>query len=405
GGGGRPNGRVRVGVMGLSRGLAHVEALKRVKNVEVAWVCDVDRERLGAGVERASAGGSGKVRGTDDFRRMLEDASLDAVTIAAPNHWHAPAAMLACDAGKHVYVEKPGSHNVREADWLVEVAERTGRRVQLGTQRRSWPAVREMVERLHGGVIGRVTYARGWYSNARGSIGRGRMVSVPEGLNYALWQGPAPSRVYLDNLVHYNWHWRWHWGGGELANNGVHALDLMCWGLKVGHPRRVTFHGGRYHFGDDQETPDTAVATYDFGEVGASWDTSSCVPRREEDLPFVAFSGVGGGVVNGGGGYIVYDEQGKEVSRREDEGGDVSHFENFVGAIRGEIALHAWIGEGQKAARLCHLGNIAYRSGMVLDVDQEDGGVVGVGSAAAAALWGREYERVWGKELERVTAG
>ncbi len=129
------------------------------------------------------------------------------------------------------------------------------------------------------------------------------------------------------------------------------------------------------------------------------------MPRREEDLPFVAFYGEGGSVVNRGGGYIVYDEQGKEVSRREDEGGDVSHFENFVGAIRGEVALHAWIGEGQKAARLCHLGNIAYRSGMVLDVDQEDGGVVGVGSSWAAALWGREYERVWGKELERVTAG
>jgi predicted dehydrogenase len=231
------------------------------------------------------------------------------------------------------------------------------------------------------------------------------MVSVPEGLNYALWQGPAPARVYLDNLVHYNWHWRWHWGGGELANNGVHALDLISWGLKVGHPKRVTFNGGRYHFSDDQETPDTAVASYDFGEVGASWDTSSCIPRRGEDLPFVSFYGEGGTVVNRGSGYIVYDEQGKEVARREDEGGDVSHFENFVGAIRGESSLHAWIGEGQKAARLCHLGNIAYRGGVTLDVERQGGSVVGVGSVAATALWGRDYERGWGKELERIAAG
>jgi predicted dehydrogenase len=390
--------------MGLSRGIAHVDALLALPNVEVTWLCEVDEARRESGLARVRARQGASVRGTEDIRRLLDDEELDALTIAAPNHWHAPATILACAAGKHVYVEKPGSHNVQEADWMVEVARRTGRRVQLGTQRRSWPAVREMMERIRGGVIGRVTFARCWYSSARGSIGRGQAVPVPEGLDYGLWQGPAPERPYLDNLVHYNWHWRWHWGGGELANNGVHALDLVCWGLQVGHPRRVAYNGGRYHFDDDQETPDTAVAVYDFGATGAAWDGSSCVPRREESLPFVAFYGEGGSVVNRGSGYAVYDEKGNEMVARSDAGGDRSHFENFVAAIRGEAELHAEIGEGQKAARLCHLGNIAYRTGMSLAVNGRNGNVTGSAAAAAELFWGRNYQESWGTMIREVVS-
>jgi len=399
-----PAARLRVGVMGLSRGMAHVDALLALPNVEVAWVCDVDKTRSEAGLVRVRERQTSPVQTTGDFRRMLDDGELDALTIAAPNHWHAPATILACAAGKHVYVEKPGSHNVREADWMVEVARRTGRRVQLGTQRRSWPAVREMMERVHDGVIGRATFGRCWYSSARGSIGRGRVVPVPDGLDYGLWQGPAPERPYVDNLVHYNWHWRWHWGGGELANNGVHALDLVCWGLGVMHPRRVTYNGGRYHYDDDQETPDTALATYDFGGVGAAWDGSSCVPRPQEELPFVAFYGEGGSVVNRGSGYTVYDEQGKEVAAQSGPGGDRSHFENFVAAIRGEEELHAEIGEGQKAARLCHMGNVAYRTGMTLELDGKSGRVTGSAASAARRLWGREYQEAWGASIRKALA-
>jgi predicted dehydrogenase len=382
--------------------MAHVDALLALPNVDVTWVCDVDETRREAGLARVRARQTSPVQSTQDLRRMLDDDEVDALTIAAPNHWHAPATILACAAGKHVYVEKPGSHNVREADWMVEAARRYGRRVQLGTQRRSWPAIREMVERVHGGVIGRVTFARCWYSNARGSIGRGRAVPIPDGLDYGLWEGPAPTRPYVDNLVHYNWHWRWHWGGGELANNGVHGLDLICWGLGVKYPRRVTYNGGRYHYDDDQETPDTAVAAYDFGTAGATWDGSSCVPRPQEDLPFVAFYGEGGSVVNRSSGYTVYDEKGREIAAQNGAGGDRSHFENFVAAIRGGAELHAEIGEGQKAARLCHLGNIAYRAGMTLELNDEDGSIVGSAASAAKQLWGREYQETWAASIRKA---
>jgi predicted dehydrogenase len=292
-----------------------------------------------------------------------------------------------------VYVEKPGSHNGRESELMVAAARKHRRLVQLGTQRRSWPGVREAIDRLHGGAIGRVTYARCWYSNARGSIGRGKPAAVPANLDYGLWQGPAPERPYLDNVVHYNWHWRWHWGGGELANNGVHALDLVTWGLKVQHPRRVVFNGGRYHFDDDQETPDTGGAVFDFGSCGASWDDSSCAARNQEALPFVAFYGEGGCLEQDGNGYKIYDEKGKETASGTGPGGDRGHFENFIAAIREGTALQAEIEEGQKAARLCHLGNIAYRTGHTLEVDTATGHVQG--DAKAGQLWGREYRAGW----------
>lgn len=396
-----PAAVVRVGVMGLSRGLAHIDALLSLPNVQVAWVCDVDELRLQAGKARVEARQTSGVRATRDVRRVLEDASVDALTIAAPNHWHAPATVMACAAGKHVYVEKPGSHNLQEADWMVAAARRHDRKVQLGTQRRSWPALREMVAQLQGGVVGKVAFARSWYSNARGSIGRGRRVAVPDALDYGLWQGPAPERPYVDNLVHYQWHWRWHWGGGELANNGVHALDLVRWGLGVGLPHRVSYLGGRYHFDDDQETPDTAVATFDFGTSGAAWDGSSCVPRGQEDLPFVAFYGPGGSVVNRGSGFTVYDEKGQVVATQTGEGGDRLHFENFLEAIRGDAALHAEIGEGQQAARLCHLGNLAYRTGG-RTLEWPGGNVTRPSEPELLRLWGREYAPGW---EARIRAG
>jgi len=388
-----PTTRLRVGVMGLSRGMAHVEAFLSLPNVEVTWLCDAADDRLRSAQERVEASTGKPARVTADVRRILDDPEVDALAIAAPNHWHAPAAILACAAGKHVYVEKPGSHNLQEAAWIVEAARKHGRQVQLGTQRRSWPGVQEMVERLHGGVIGRVRFARCWYAAARGSIGRGQPAPIPPGLDYLQWQGPAPDRPYLDNVVHYNWHWRWHWGGGELANNGVHALDLVCWGLGVNHPTRVVYNGGRYHFEDDQETPDTGAATYDFGPCGASWDQSSCLPRREENLPFVAFYGDGGCVTNRGGGYQVHDLQGKQTESGSGPAGDREHFENFVDAIRKGTPLRAEIGEGQKAARLCHLGNIAYRTGRTLQVDPDTGRIRD--EAAAAQLIGREYRPGW----------
>jgi predicted dehydrogenase len=227
-----------------------------------------------------------KPKGVKDLRRVLDDPDIDAVSIAMPDHWHAPAAILACAAGKHVYVEKPGSHNGEESEWIVAAARKYKRQVQMGNQRRSWPWVQEAIKALHDGEIGQLYFARAWYTNHRASIGRGKPTPVPEWLDYSLWQGPAPERPFQDNVIHYNWHWFWNWGTGELGNNGVHAIDLARWGLGVDLPRRITCGGNRYHFQDDWETPDLYVATFDFGDKGIVWEGQSCDPRGFEGEGF-----------------------------------------------------------------------------------------------------------------------
>jgi predicted dehydrogenase len=203
-----------------------------------------------------------------------------------------------------------------------------------------------------------VLFCRTHYINARASIGHGKPIPVPSNLNYDLWQGPVPERPYVDNLVHYNWHWRWHWGGGELANNGVHALDLARWGLGVDYPKRVTYTGGRYHFDDDQESPDTAIATFDFGACGASFDHSSCNPRKHDKLPFVEFYGDKGCLVQDDAGYKIYDLNGAEISSGHGPGGDQVHVENFIMRFARKPLLRPRSAKA-KSSLLCHLGNIA----------------------------------------------
>ena len=392
-----PSRRVVVGVMGLGRGLDHVKALLRLPDVELRYLIDVDGTRLEKGQKVCADAKAPAPKALKDFRRALEDRELDALCIATPNHWHTPATLLACEAGKHVYVEKPGSHDAAEAVSLSGAARRHGRLIQLGTQRRSWPAIREAVERLHAGAIGEVRTARAWYTNRRGTIGRGRPAPVPEGLDYDLWQGPAPERPYLDNVVHYNWHWRWHWGGGEVANNGPHAFDLARWGLGATLPRRVTCGGGRYHFSDDQETPDTVLATLDFGSKAFVWDGSSCHPRQGEDLPFVAWYGDKGTMEIRDPGYRILDPEGRVVAEAKGPGSDLDHFRNFVEAIRDEARLNAPIDEGQAGILGCHLANIAFRTGGELEFDPVSRRILG--NREAAKLWGREYRKGWKPRL------
>ena len=384
---------IRVGVIGLSRGVAHVRRFAETSGVEVAYVCDVDEKRIARGTKALKAGDA---KGVVDFRRILEDSEVDVLSIAAPNFWHSPAAILAMEAGKHVYVEKPGSHNMAEADMIVAASRKYDRRVQMGNQRRSYPNVREAMQRLHEGVIGKVLSARTWYKNRRGSIGKGKPAQPPEGLNYELWEGPTPHRPYVDNLVHYNWHWRWHWGGGEMANNGIHSLDLARWGLGVDLPERVTYNGGRYYHDDDQETPDTGEAAFHFGDCMASWSGSSCDPRRDEDLPFCKFYGEKGSLVtNGGNDYRILDRDGKEIEKKSGPGGEPAHFKNFVDAIRDKsVKLNSEIGDAQKSTKLCHLANIAYRTGGSLRCDPEAGGKL-IDNPEGEKLWGREYRKGW----------
>jgi predicted dehydrogenase len=389
-----PAEKIVVGVMGLGRGMDHVKALLQIPNTEIAWLCDVDETRLARAARTVAGAQTRSAREVKDVRTVLDDPAVDALFIAAPNHWHAPATILACAAGKHVYVEKPASHNAREGEWMVEAARRHRRVVQMGNQRRSWPAIREAMEKLRGGVIGPLRFARCWYTNARGSIGRGKEAPAPPHFDYTLWQGPAPERPYRDNLVHYHWHWRWHWGGGELANNGIHALDLARWGLGVDYPRRVTFNGGRYHFDDDQETPDTGAAVFDFGTTGVTWDNSSCVPRAGENLAFVTFYGDHGSLACAGGGtYKVFDPKGKEIGQGSGPAGERDHFEDFFACIRSGRRPRADAAECQKSTLLCHLGNIAYRTGHALNIAPATGRVLN--DPDASALWGREYRPGW----------
>ncbi len=396
-----PSRQLVVGVMGLRRGSALIKAILEIPGVEIAYVADVDQTAVAKGLELvARTKGPSKPKGVQDFRRILDDRRVDALFVAAPNFWHTPATMLACAAGKHVYVEKPGSHNARESQWIVAAARRHRRVVQMGNQRRSWPVIIEAMNQLHQGVIGRVLTARSWYANSRPSIGRGKAGPVPAQLDYSLWQGPVPERPYLDNLAPYNWHWRWHWGSGEMGNNGVHALDLARWGLGVDAPKRVTFAGGRYHFDDDQETPDTGVATFDFGHCLATWECSSCQPRANDNLDIVRFYGEKGMMAIVGMAakvmephYKVFDLRGVELESKAGVGTDRMHVENFLNCIRDGRTPNAEIEEGQKTALLCHLANISYRVGRTVHYDAGVRQIIG--DAEATKLWGREYRQGW----------
>jgi predicted dehydrogenase len=395
-----PSNRMRIAVMGLQRGLDLVRSALDIPNTEIIYVCDVDTERLARGQKVAAEKQKTVPKAEKDVRRVLEDKDLDVLFIAAPNHWHAPATIMACNAKKHVYVEKPCSHNPWEGETMVRAARQNRTLVQMGNQRRSWPAIIEAIEKLKSGVIGPVRYSRCWYNNQRGSIGRGMAASIPATLDYSLWQGPAPERPYKDNLVHYNWHWHWHWGNGELGNNGIHALDIARWGLGVNHPTRVTYEGGRYHFEDDQETPDSAIASYDFGKVGISWDCSSCHPRAQEKLPFVSFYGDNGTLeLSGGSGYQIFDSKGKSVEQHSGPGGETIHIENLFNAIRSRsVKLNSEIEEGHISTQLCHLGNIAWRTGSTLHINPKTGRIED--NRAAAKLWKREYRKGWEPKVE-----
>lgn len=385
--------RVVVGVMGMSRGKSLAETFAATPNVHVKYVCDADSRRAEA-AKFALQQKNVACEAITDFRKILDDREIDALVCAAPNHWHAPATILACNAGKHVYVEKPCSHNAQEGEWMVQSARKHGRLVQMGTQRRSGTKVREAIQRIHEGEIGRAYAARCWYFNRRGSIGAGKAVDPPKELDYELWQGPAPRLPYMSNRVHYNWHWFWHYGNGELGNNGVHALDLCRWGLQTEFPNRVCSTGGRYHFSDDQETPDTHTVGFEFEDrKSIVWSGHSC--NRMGD-GFVAFYGDKGALtIDGGGGYQLFDINGKVKDQHPGSQGQPEHIANFVAAIRDEGAtpLNAEIETGHRTTLLCHLGNISHRTGRALVCNTTNGHIQN--DPEAAKLWERDYAPGW----------
>jgi predicted dehydrogenase len=408
------NDRVNVCIMGAnSRGYAHAENFTRQPDCSVIHICDVDSRVVDKTVARVQELGNFKPTGFSDIRKSLEDKDLDAIVIATPDHWHAPAALLALKAGKNVYVEKPCSHNPHEGEILKQAAKKYGKQVQMGNQRRSWNNVIMAMNELKSGAIGRVYLGKSWYANTRESIGTGKVAPVPEWLNWELWQGPAPRKAYKDNLVHYNWHWFWHWGTGEALNNGTHMVDLLRWGMGLNYPVRVSSNGGRYQFKDDWETPDTQVISMDFPEnVTITWEGRSCNGKPVEgDSVGVIFYGEKGSIMIGGGNaYTVYDLTGKLVKEIKDTATanplnkvgpgddlDLPHIRNFLNAIKTGEKLNADIDSGYKSTLLVQLGNIAQRVGHSLETDPANGHILN--DSKAMAFWSREYERGWGMVL------
>jgi predicted dehydrogenase len=286
---------------------------------------------------------------------------------------------------------------------MIEAAEKFKRCVQMGTQRRSSPGAIAAIEKLHAGAIGKVHLARNYYNNLRASIGRGAQAEPPATLNYPLWEGPTPHVPYRDNVVHYNWHWFWHWGGGELANNGVHGLDLCRWGLKVTYPKHTVSSGGRYWFEDDQETPDTQTAAFEFeGGKQITWQALSC--NKHTDAPFVGFFGDEGSMeLDSNGAFKIYDKNDKLVEEgKSTSQGQPEHLQNFVDAIRtnNPARLNQPILEGHRSTLLCHLGNIAYRTGRSVETNPVNGHILS--DSDQQRLWQRDYNPLWRDAVTKI---
>lgn len=404
------NDRVKVGVMGVnSRGNALATNFALQENCEVLYISDVDsRAALKTAAAVTEIQGK-KPKLEPDFRKSLEDKEMEALVVAAPDHWHAPAAIIACQAGKHVYLEKPSSHNPAEGELVIAAAEKYKRKIQMGNQRRSWPNVAAAIKEVHDGAIGRAYFTKGWYTNNRESIGTGKQVAVPDWLDYELWQGPAPRKPYQDNLIHYNWHWFWHWGTGEALNNGTHMADLMRWALDVEYPVKVSSAGGRYRYQDDWETPDTQVISLEFdNNTAMTWEGRSCNGRTVEgsSVGVAVYGETGTIVIGSGNAYQVYDLKNKLVkdvkndikvdARNKSNPSqllDAFHIQDFFDAIRKDTPLKSDIVGGQQSTLLMQLGNIAQRTGQTLHIDPSNGHILD--NAEAQELWSREYEPGW----------
>ncbi|UTA66357.1 Gfo/Idh/MocA family protein [Emticicia sp. 21SJ11W-3] len=368
------NDRLRVAVIGVNgRGKDHISGFSKLDNVEVATLCDVDKVVLNERAADFEKKYAKKVHIEQDLRRVYEDKSIDAVSIATPNHWHALAAIWACQAGKDVYVEKPACHNLFEGRQLVEAAKKYNRIVQHGVQLRSSAAIQEAIQHLRDGLIGKVYMARGTVYKWRPDIGNLGKSPVPEGLDWDLWQGPAQARDFSKNYVHYNWHWFWDYGNGDIGNQGVHETDLAMWGLDVGLPEVITSAGGKYLWNDCKETPEVLTSTYQYPKEGKiiEFEVRPWMTNKEDGVEVgnIFYGDKGYMVINGYNDYKTYLGRNREPGPARNAGGD--HYKNFVDAVRAKnkALLNGPIETGHLSASIAHLGNIAYRLGRTLKFD------------------------------------
>ena len=415
------NDRVRVAIVGLrGRGFEHIKAYQKIPGVEIAAICDVDESVISTRLADMEALGLPKPATFVDYRKLLEDKSIDAVSVATPNHWHALMGIWACQAGKDAYIEKPLSHSWWEGKQLVAAAAKYNRIVQHGTQSRSSIGAKEAIQHLRSGLLGAVYLSRGLCYKWRGTIGRKPKEAVPAGVHYDLWLGPAPDRGFSQNRFHYNWHWFWDTGNGDLGNQGIHEIDTARWGLGVGFPTKVSAMGGHVMFDDDQETPNVLTCAYEFAspngprrlmefevrhwmtnheaEIG-TWGKSTLPPagltpapaapaaKKESTIgPVSGKPGTVGNLFYGPNGYLAiqeYETYKSWLGDKQEPGpeghGKENNFANFIDCVRSRKKedLGAPVEEGHISCTLVHLANVSYRLGRTLNFDPAKEEVIG----------------------------
>ncbi|HZH72087.1 MAG TPA: Gfo/Idh/MocA family oxidoreductase [Mariniphaga sp.] len=384
------NDRINAAVLGLNgRGKSHVSGLMAQNNVQVVTMCDPDMNVLAKNQASFKEKYNKDVKLEQDLRRVMDDKNIDVVSIASPNHWHALSVIWACQAGKDVYVEKPGSHNVWEGRKMVEAANKYGRIVQHGVQLRSSPAINEAVQLLRDGYIGNVYMARGLVFRWRPSIGRKGVEPVPNGLDYDIWTGPAQKRPFSRDIVHYNWHWLWDYGNGDVGNQGIHETDMCMWGLDVGLPTKITSMGGKFLWDDAKEVPEVLTSVYYYPEQQKiiQFEVRHWCTNTEEGVTVgnIFYGDKGILVIDGYSKYQTYMGQNREPGKSGDDGakeasgidrgagGTDGHFANFIEAVRkhDKSVLTGPVETAHLSSALAHLGNIAYRLDRVLTFNPE----------------------------------
>ncbi len=416
------NDRVRVAICGLrGRGFDHIKAFSKIPGVEIAAVVDVDENVMRRRLSNMDQMGLPKPATFIDVRKLMEDKSIDAVSIATPNHWHSLIGIWACQAGKDVYVEKPCSHDWWEGLQLVRATKKYNRIVQHGTQSRSSQAVKDAVQKMRDGLIGDVYLSRGLCYKWRNTIGHTSVQPVPPGVHYNLWTGPAPLHPFTRNHFHYNWHWFWDYGNGDLGNQGIHELDVARWGLGVKFPNRVSAIGGHFLFKDDQQTPNVLNCAYEFDMPDGSrrmleFEVRGWMTNHEAQIGTGAFHSRGvpaaglhhtppkhkpahpglgpasgapstiGNIFYGSKGYLAmdgYDSYKTWLGESQEPGphgeGGGNHFANFIDCVRSRNSegLNAPIEEGYISCTLVHLANVSYRLGRTLQYDPDHQQVLG----------------------------
>ena len=415
------NSRVRVAICGLhGRGNDHLRNYSQIKNCEIAAFCDIDEKVLRQRLQQMDKLGLPKPATYTDVRKLLENKSIDAISIATPNHWHSLMAIWACQAGKDVYVEKPCSHNLWEGKQLVKAAQKYNRVVQHGTQIRSAKVIREAVDKMRNGLIGETYMARGLCYKWRDTIGTAPVQEIPADVNYDMWTGPAPKHAFTKNRFHYNWHWFWDYGNGDLGNQGVHQMDLARWGMGLGLPNRVSAMGGHFMFNDDQQTPNDLNCAFEFdlpdgkrrmitfevrhwisnheaeiGTKGLGTPEPKKSPGAAKLGPTAGSHNTVGNIFYGSNGYLSTGDEDAmtyEVWMGPDQekqapvqgGTERAHFQNFIDCVvsRNKADLNAPIEEGHISAGLVHLANASYRLRRTIHFDPQVQEVIGDAEAA-----------------------